>query len=252
MVLIVVGCIALALLLSLIVIAACVYRSWIRKRDGLIKEKLIDAAGNHGSDRERLLRGPEVISPPATLFLDSDQIELQDIISRGRFSVVWKSLYKTTGEYVAVKIYPPTYRQYYCNESRVYSWTCMEHENVVRFYGGAEITAPTSTLDKSEKSVAILNQMASLPLQHQQAFPQYWIVTAYMSQGTLQDFLKANTVDWEEMCRMGASVASGLAYLHGVVACGGMSFLNAFIISVGIRRSRRRIVEMSGMDKIRH
>lgn len=204
----------------------------------MTNEKLL-LAGNLGTDQELLLASGDSSLPQPKRLLDADQIDLLEVISRGRFSIVWKSLYKTTGEYVAVKVYPPGYRQYYLNESRIYSWTCMDHENIVRFYGSAEREIPPPVVEDPAKTAAILSQIATLPLHHQQASPQHWIVTAYMPQGTLQDFLKANTVDWEEMCKMGASVACGLAYLHGVAAFGGKQLTVRFMDVSSILSFRR-------------
>ena len=51
--------------------------------------------------------------------------------------------------------------------------------------------------------------------QRQQSYgPEYLLVTEYHSKGSLTQFLKSNTVSWQEMCSLGLSLASGLAYLH--------------------------------------
>ena len=51
--------------------------------------------------------------------------------------------------------------------------------------------------------------------QRQQSYgPEYLLVTEYHSKGSLLQYLKCNTVTWQEMCSLGHSLSSGLAYLH--------------------------------------
>lgn len=43
---------------------------------------------------------------------------------------------------------------------------------------------------------------------------EYWLITAYHSNGSLCDYLKANTVTWAEMFKIAESMALGLRHLH--------------------------------------
>lgn len=44
--------------------------------------------------------------------------------------------------------------------------------------------------------------------------PELWLITAYHSYGSLCDYLKSHTVNWEELCRIAESMARGLTHLH--------------------------------------
>lgn len=43
---------------------------------------------------------------------------------------------------------------------------------------------------------------------------EYWLITAYHSNGSLCDYLKAHTVSWTELCKIAESMARGLMHLH--------------------------------------
>lgn len=57
----------------------------------------------------------------------------------------------------------------------------MDHENILRFIG-------------AEKRVDNLHTT-------------FWLVTQYHELGSLQDFLKANTVTWEQLCKIAYTMA---------------------------------------------
>lgn len=42
----------------------------------------------------------------------------------------------------------------------------------------------------------------------------YWLITEYQTSGSLYDFLRKNTLSWQQVCNFTLSVLSGLAYLH--------------------------------------
>lgn len=62
----------------------------------------------------------------------------------------------------------------------------MNHPNILEFIGVEK------HLDKSE----------------------YWLITAYHSNGSLCDYLKENTVTWSELYKISESMARGLMHLH--------------------------------------
>lgn len=43
---------------------------------------------------------------------------------------------------------------------------------------------------------------------------EFWLITAYHSNGSLCDYLKAYTVTWSQMCVIAETMAKGLMHLH--------------------------------------
>ena len=43
---------------------------------------------------------------------------------------------------------------------------------------------------------------------------EFWLATEYHDMGSLHDFLKANTVDWNDLCKIARSIGEGLTFLH--------------------------------------
>lgn len=118
-------------------------------------------------------------------------IQLDVVVGKGRFSEVYRAKLKqsVTGEpfqSVAVKIFP--YEEYasWRSEREIYSDAELRHENVLHF----------------------------LTAEHRKAERQYWLITAYHERGNLLDFLSRSVVSWEELCRLGGSLARGVAHLH--------------------------------------
>jgi len=109
---------------------------------------------------------------------------------RGRYGTVWKaSLDEVVGGHVAVKVFNPSTRNFFNNERDIYSLPFMDHANIVGFVGHQEF--------------------------HSSAGPvQYRLILEYAPYGSLQDFLRQNSIDWATLCQMGRSVARGLAHLH--------------------------------------
>lgn len=124
-------------------------------------------------------------------------IKLEVLVGKGRFAEVWSGrlLQGEKGggrwhETVAVKVFPALEYASWRNECSILSDPNMVHDNIVRFRAAEERGAPGHALR------------------------QHWLVLAYHSLGNLQDFLTANTLGWEELVAMAASVAKGLAHLH--------------------------------------
>lgn len=149
--------------------------------------------------RKSLVQPPE----PTSKQLDLAHLKPECTIHRGRYGEVCKAVLNDTE--VAVKSLHPSHRQYYYNERDIYLQVRMKHENIAKFCG---------YYDKPANDVSPA---------------QYMIVTAYMEHGTLTNYLKNNTVDWQTMCRMWHSMTSGLAHLHTEIIIGGLLLLFVFI-----------------------
>lgn len=133
------------------------------------------------------------VEVPISPGFDIEDLKICCLISKGRYSEVWKgSLHE---EEVAVKIYNACHRQYYFNEKYIYSLPHMEHANLLKFYGAEERLVQEGNM-------------------------QYLIVLSLIADGTLMNYLKNNTVDWNTMCKMCHSLAKGLAHLHSDIGSG--------------------------------
>ena len=108
------------------------------------------------------------------------------LTGRGRYGSVRKGTLH--GEEVAVKIFPAWFRHYFLSERDIYSLPWMDNSSLVHFYGADE--RPT------------------------EAGVEYLLVMSHVSQGTLHDFLQANTLQFQQMCQMALTAVSGLAHLH--------------------------------------
>ena len=134
------------------------------------------------------------VEVPISPGFDIEDLKICNLISKGRYSEVWKgSLHE---EEIAVKIYNACHRQYYFNEKYIYSLPHMEHANLLKFYGAEERLVQEGNM-------------------------QYLIVLSLIADGTLMNYLKNNTVDWNTMCKMCHSLAKGLAHLHSDIGSGG-------------------------------
>ena len=43
---------------------------------------------------------------------------------------------------------------------------------------------------------------------------QYWLITAFHAKGNLQEYLTRHVISWEDLRRLGGSLARGIAHLH--------------------------------------
>lgn len=50
---------------------------------------------------------------------------------------------------------------------------------------------------------------------------EYLLVLSFASGGSLTEFLRTHTIDWNTFCKMSLSVVKGLAYLHTDIRKGG-------------------------------
>ena len=111
-------------------------------------------------------------------------VQLLELIARGRFGVVWKA--KLLDEHVAVKVFPIQDKDSWLNEQEIYSIPHIQHENILKFIAA-----------KQDSNSGDL-----------------WLITEFHEKGSLSDYLKGNLITWSELCRIGESMARGLAFLH--------------------------------------
>uniref|UniRef100_A0AAG5D911 Serine/threonine-protein kinase receptor n=1 Tax=Anopheles atroparvus TaxID=41427 RepID=A0AAG5D911_ANOAO len=114
------------------------------------------------------------------------QIQLVEVIGKGRFGEVWRGRWR--GENVAVKIFSSREECSWFREAEIYQTIMLRHENILGFIAADNKDNGTWT--------------------------QLWLVTDYHENGSLFDFLTARCVDPDTMLEMAYSIATGLAHLH--------------------------------------
>nr|XP_020663709.1 TGF-beta receptor type-2 [Pogona vitticeps] len=119
-------------------------------------------------------------------------IELDTLVGKGRFAEVYKAKLKQNTseqfETVAVKIF--SYEEYasWKTEKDIFSDINLKHENILQF-----LTAEERKTDLGK---------------------QYWLITAFHARGNLQEYLMKHIISWEDLWRLGGSLARGIAHLH--------------------------------------
>ncbi|XP_007505277.1 TGF-beta receptor type-2 [Monodelphis domestica] len=119
-------------------------------------------------------------------------IELDTLVGKGRFAEVYKAKLKQNTseqfETVAVKIFP--YEEYasWKTEKEIFSDINLKHENILQF-----LTAEERKMDLGK---------------------QYWLITAFHARGNLQEYLTRHVISWEDLWKLGSSLARGIAHLH--------------------------------------
>lgn len=114
------------------------------------------------------------------------QIQLMDIIGKGRFGEVWRGRWR--GENVAVKIFSSREESSWFREAEIYQTVMLRHENILGFIAADNKDNGTWT--------------------------QLWLITDYHENGSLFDFLSGRSVDSKTLVKMSLSIATGLAHLH--------------------------------------
>ncbi|KAJ0184069.1 hypothetical protein K1T71_000492 [Dendrolimus kikuchii] len=114
------------------------------------------------------------------------QIQLMDIIGKGRFGEVWRGRWR--GENVAVKIFSSREECSWFREAEIYQTVMLRHENILGFIAADNKDNGTWT--------------------------QLWLITDYHENGSLFDYLTARTIDSNTLVKMALSIATGLAHLH--------------------------------------
>lgn len=124
---------------------------------------------------------------PTSPQLIQQEVELLEIKARGRFGAVWRGRMGGNDQ-VAVKIFPLPDQSSWHAEQEIYNLPRMNHDNILEFMG----------VDKRGEGLQ----------------QEFWLMTKFHEKGSLCDFLKANTVTWEQLTSIAHSMASGLTHLH--------------------------------------
>ncbi|KAI8497057.1 Bone morphogenetic protein receptor type-2 [Branchiostoma belcheri] len=163
--------------------------------------------------------------------LDMDNLKLLQVLDRGRYGCVWKG--SLNEKEVAVKVFNPCHKQNFLNERDIYTTPHMEHENVIRFIGAEERIGMEGTVEY----LLVMDYAHHGSLYHylktyikcaeerigMEGTVEYLLVMDYAHHGSLYHYLKTYMVNWTGMCRLGHSLARGLAHLHSDFVKGGES-----------------------------
>uniref|UniRef100_A0AAG5D9N3 Serine/threonine-protein kinase receptor n=1 Tax=Anopheles atroparvus TaxID=41427 RepID=A0AAG5D9N3_ANOAO len=124
-----------------------------------------------------------------------DNLKLVSMIGQGKYGTVWKGI--VNEKPVAVKIFAGQHRQYFLNERDIYTVPLMESPALLAYFGSDE----RRTMDDRI---------------------EYLLVLSLAPLGCLQDWLTDNRVPFGTFCRMGQSIANGLAHLHTEIRKGDL------------------------------
>lgn len=147
------------------------------------RNKLLGRLGKPLSYSEQLMESTALRTGTYTV----DHLKLTTFVGQGRYGSVWQG--SMGDQDVAVKIFPSHYRNYFQNERDTYCLPFMEHVSLLSYYGVDERVSIDGNVE-------------------------YLLVLSFVPNGTLTDHLRIHTIDWASFCKMGLSVAKGLAYLH--------------------------------------
>ncbi|XP_054827816.1 TGF-beta receptor type-2-like [Eublepharis macularius] len=119
-------------------------------------------------------------------------IELDERVGKGQFAEIWRAKLKhaSAGQYetVAVKIFPCEEYTSWKNESQIFTDINLKHDSILQFLTAEE--------------------------RHSSLQKEYWLITAYHSQGNLKDYLSKHILSWRDLQKMAGSLVSGVAHLH--------------------------------------
>ncbi|XP_077435770.1 TGF-beta receptor type-2-like [Vanacampus margaritifer] len=118
-------------------------------------------------------------------------VRLEAVVGGGGSAQVWRARLLDEGpdgadgdSVVAVKVFPAAQVASWRHEGAILGDGGMRHRNVIQFLG-AQVRGGA-----------------------------YWLLLAYHRLGNLQDFLRANVLDWKRLVTMATGLARGLAHLH--------------------------------------
>lgn len=114
------------------------------------------------------------------------QIQLCEIIGKGRYGEVWRG--KWRAENVAVKIFSSREERSWFREAELYQTVMLRHENILGFIAADNKDNGTWT--------------------------QLWLITDYHENGSLFDYLNRTQVTVSQMIKLALSAACGLCHLH--------------------------------------
>lgn len=118
------------------------------------------------------------------------QIDLKELIGKGRYGEVWRGTWK--GEQVAVKIFNSRDEESWKRETEIFNTVLLRHDNILGYVGS---------------DIATRNGVTCM-----------WLITHYHVYGALYDYLNIHTLDEYEMIVMMHSAINGLTHLHTEIA----------------------------------
>ncbi|XP_055533283.1 bone morphogenetic protein receptor type-2 [Wyeomyia smithii] len=124
-----------------------------------------------------------------------DNLKLVSMIGQGKYGTVWKGI--VNEQHVAVKLFTAQHRQYFLNEKDIYTIPLMESPSLLTYFGCDE----RRTMDDRV---------------------EYLLVLSLAPLGCLQDWLSDNKMGFSIFCKMGKSIANGLAHLHTEIRKGDL------------------------------
>ncbi|XP_046399371.1 bone morphogenetic protein receptor type-2-like [Ischnura elegans] len=116
-----------------------------------------------------------------------ESLKLIEVVGQGRYGCVWRGTLQE--QVVAVKVFPCNHHHYFCNERDIYCLPFMDNPALLSYFGSDECVGSDGCVE-------------------------HLLVLSYTPLGCLQDYLRANTLDWRTFCKMALSIAHGLAHLH--------------------------------------
>ena len=114
------------------------------------------------------------------------QIDLKDLIGKGRYGEVWRGTWK--GEQVAVKIFNSRDEESWKRETEIFNTVLLRHDNILGYVGS---------------DIATRNGVTCM-----------WLITHYHVHEALYDYLNVHTLDEYEMLVIMHSAINGLTHLH--------------------------------------
>ena len=114
------------------------------------------------------------------------QVTLNKIIGKGRFGEVWKGQWR--GDNVAVKIFSSVEERSWFREVEIYQTVMLRHPNILGFIAA----------DNKDNGM----------------WTQLLLITEYMENGSLYDYLRANQLTMRDLLEMAQGIATGLSHLH--------------------------------------
>ncbi|XP_071497806.1 TGF-beta receptor type-2-like [Diadema antillarum] len=205
-ILIIVVCSVVPAVLLSVVIAVAGYIHFTRYRQPLMDNNTQTQTSNTEStsidmttDESETKHLGENTPPDSPLHLNGNYlpINLDSLIGKGRFGAVWRADWKinngTKERVVAVKVFSEYDSASWSVEKELFTdhSVMMRHENIVQFISA---------------EVRLVNPIS--------AQRQYWLITKYYKNGSLQEYLRQRKVNWIDLCKLAGSAARGLAHLH--------------------------------------
>ena len=134
---------------------------------------------------------------------------------------MWKGEWR--GENVAVKIFSSIDEQSWFREVEIFQTVMLRHENIlgnhythINTYKEAKISNKTKCHLQVCFIFLISRSLGFIDADNKDAstWTQLWLITEYMENGSLFDYLSSNFVDSNLAIRMALSIATGLTHLH--------------------------------------